>query len=109
MSFQMTLKGVEEEFARLFQTQKTVTKENNRKQVSTMVSELKAKTPVDTGLAQSSWKTTENENGINVENTAEYIQYLNEGSSKQAPARFIESTALKYGVPVGAVVEVKGN
>jgi len=45
--------------------------------------------------------------GINIENNVEYINKLNEGSSKQAPAHFVERIALKYGRPLGVIVDVK--
>ena len=97
----MSLKGVEDEFRRLADKFKDTQREGNKKVVSNMVKDLQDQTPVDTGRARASWETHQTEKGIAVENTTEYIQYLNEGSSKQAPARFIESVALKYGVPVG--------
>jgi hypothetical protein len=107
MSNKMSVSGIADEFRKAFEALKTETTQVNKQTVSKMVNELKAVTPIDTGLAKSSWKTVESLNGTSVENTAEYIQYLNEGSSKQAPARFIEATALKYGVPLGTIVEVK--
>ncbi len=103
----MKLEGIDAEFARLAKLMKASNKLQTRKTVETMVEELIVKTPIDTGLARKSWKMIEQENGITVENSTEYIEYLNQGSSKQAPARFIESVALKYGVPIGTIVEVK--
>lgn len=80
--------------------------ENNlKKQTESFVEDLRAVTPVDTGKAQASWVIEKVANGYDVKNTVEYIQYLNQGSSKQAPAHFVESTALKYGTPVGSIVE----
>jgi HK97 gp10 family phage protein len=67
--------------------------------------ELQEKTPVDTGKARASWQMTDTPNGVNIVNDTEYIQYLNNGSSKQAPSHFIETAALKYGTPNGAIVE----
>lgn len=67
--------------------------------------ELANKTPVDTGFAKASWSVKNNAQGAVIENTAPYIDRLNAGSSKQAPAFFIEQTALKYGTPKGAIVE----
>lgn len=107
MASKMSLAGVAEEFEKAFKQLTENTKEINRKTVDKMVDELVLNTPIDTGLARASWKTTEGVNSISVENTTEYIEHLNEGSSKQAPARFIEATALKYGIPFGTIVEVK--
>jgi HK97 gp10 family phage protein len=70
-----------------------------------MVRDLKEATPVDTGLARDSWKTTERKKSIEVSNDVEYLKYLNEGSSKQAPSHFVEQVALKYGTPLGAITE----
>ena len=53
---------------------------------------LRRITPVDTGFARSRWKYSSNlflPGGV-LENDAPYIIYLNQGSSKQAPAFFIE-------------------
>lgn len=104
----MSIANVNREFERLRNSQKSIVIVSTRQRVNEMVTELKQRTPVDTGLAQSSWKTTDTEKGVDVRNDVEYIQRLNEGSSKQAPAHFIEAVALKYGTPSGMVVEVKG-
>jgi len=55
-----------------------------------LVNDLKAATPVDTGRAQDGWEV---QNG-NIRNDVPYIEHLNQGSSQQAPAHFIESTIL---------------
>lgn len=78
---------------------------NDEARVAAMVKELEAATPVDTGLAKASWQVQKQPWGWKVENTVEYIQYLNEGSSQQAPAHFVEMIALKYGKPHGTIVE----
>lgn len=67
--------------------------------------DLKAATPVDTGEARDGWKVEKLPVGYSVVNEVEHVKYLNEGSSKQAPSHFVESTALKYGTPLGAIVE----
>jgi hypothetical protein len=108
MKFNISVKGIEREFAKLLQSRDFESKKQARIEVSNMVSELRQQTPVDTGLARASWKSSESDKYFLVENTTDYIQYLNEGSSKQAPARFIESTALKYGNPIGTIVDIKG-
>lgn len=108
MKLNMSVQGIDKEFARLSLERTTQSKRQARIEVSRMLSDLKDQTPVDTGLARDSWKSSEQDKFFLVENTADYIQYLNEGSSKQAPARFIESTALKYGNPIGTIVEIKG-
>lgn len=76
--------------------------------VDLMLSDLKSATPVDTGNARDSWRKTIGPNGsFIIENDAEYIQILNQGTSKQAPERFIEATVLQYGVPAGEVVQTR--
>jgi len=67
-----------------------------------IVKALKEATPVDTGYAQSRWRL---ENNV-ISNDAEYIDNLNKGSSKQAPAYFIEKTLLaQEGIyPSGTIV-----
>ena len=69
------------------------------------MSELKNATPVDTGRARDGWKVS----GDSIENDVPYIEHLNEGSSQQAPAYFIEATLLKHsGIkPRGIIVKSK--
>ena len=47
--------------------------------------ELKSTTPVDTGYAKSRWKKSGSINNREIQNDADYIEYLDEGSSRQAP------------------------
>lgn len=82
--------------------------------------ELKLVTPVDQGRARGSWHTsntakdfkdaqdtvvtnsllgpipTDTVESLYITNGTPYIQELNQGSSRQAPARFIEKTISKY-------------
>jgi hypothetical protein len=51
-------------------------------------------TPVDTGKARDGWKLTKKSKGFLIENPVSYIKKLNTGSSKQAPAMFIEQALL---------------
>lgn len=79
------------------------------------VKDLKDATPVDTGYAQSRWKSYK-QNSLTIkfsfknpflfklidsqhiiDNDADYIQYLNAGWSKQAPAFFVEQTLISNG------------
>jgi len=54
---------------------------------------LSAATPVDTGRAAAGWTINDlSDTNIRVNNVVDYVQYLNEGSSKQAPARYVEMT-----------------
>lgn len=70
--------------------------------LQSIVNKLKDATPVDTGNARDNWKT----DGKTISNEVDYIDHLNAGSSKQAPAFFIEKTLLAQpGVyPSGTIV-----
>jgi hypothetical protein len=67
---------------------------------------LESVTPVDTGFAKASWKTEAALEGSKICNNTPYIEYLNAGSSKQAPAFFIERVALEFGKPKGQIVTI---
>ena len=76
------------------------------RETSRMVQDLKSNTPVLTGAARDGWSfRSVGNNKVMVRNSVEYIQALNHGHSRQAPAFFIESTAIKYGRPSGLIVE----
>jgi hypothetical protein len=77
-----------------------------------MLDELIEKTPVDTGYAKSRWRLVSTWNPlfpVKIVNDCPYMPELNSGHSNQAPAYFIERTALKYGKPVGSIVVVKND
>jgi hypothetical protein len=57
-----------------------------------LIQALKAATPVDTGQARDGWRYEDGK----IINDVEYISELNEGTSKQAPAYFIERTLLAH-------------
>ncbi|MDB4575350.1 hypothetical protein N9112_00140 [bacterium] len=101
----MKVKNIEKEFRRL---RKEVDSELSIKAYArslVLKAELQLNTPVDTGEAAGSWTILRTKDGALIRNTADHIEYLNEGSSKQAPAFFIERTALRYGTPVGVIVQ----
>jgi hypothetical protein len=56
-----------------------------------LLQDLAQATPVDTGLAQSSWRL---DNNGNIVNDVPYISELDAGHSQQAPSYFIETTVL---------------
>ena len=74
-----------------------------RKMGLVLVEKLRAATPEDTGRARDGWKY---QNGA-ISNDVEYIDSLNQGTSKQAPSYFIERTLLSEpGVlPNGVIVK----
>lgn len=53
---------------------------------------LREVTPVDTGAARDGWRIEPGENGtLRVVNPEEHVRFLNKGSSRQAPAGFVEA------------------
>jgi hypothetical protein len=101
---QIKLSGIHETFRLL---SKEVTKASES-QLQTagghILSDLVAATPVDTGVAAGGWTLATNRTSAVLENKVEYIEALNDGHSRQAPANFIEKVALKYGKPIGRIV-----
>ena len=75
------------------------------KECERLLTDLKANTPVDTGNAMRSWELKKDKKDFVIVNNVEYIDDLNRGSSRQAPAHFVENTALRYGMPSGTIVE----
>lgn len=84
---------------------KQKTEEAKRKRMAQLVQALKDATPVDTGNARDHWVSQ----GDKIVNETEYIDLLNQGSSKQAPEYFIEKTLLaqKDIIPSGTIVRSK--
>lgn len=82
-----------------------LTEKAKLEKMSKLVDALKEATPVDTGNARDNWKIE----GNSIVNEVEYIEYLNQGSSIQAPQNFIEKTLLtQEGVsPSGTIVRSK--
>jgi hypothetical protein len=67
-----------------------------------LVKKLEEATPIDTGEASKGWKRT----NVGIENSVEYVNTLNAGSSLQAPEYFVERTILSQpGItPSGIIV-----
>lgn len=70
-----------------------------------MLEDLINSTPIDTGKARSSWNLIKEDGKYKFVNSVEYIAELNNGSSKQAPRHFVEHVAMKYGKPIGTIVQ----
>ena len=66
--------------------------ESKKDVVLKAVGRLRRDTPVDTGFAKDHWKV---DSKGNIVNETDYLPELNHGSSKQAPAFFIESAMLE--------------
>lgn len=70
-------------------------------QMKKMVTALQDATPIDTGEARAGWSIV----GSTIQNDVEHINMLNEGSSKQAPSRFVERTLLaQAGVKANGII-----
>ena len=110
MKFEMKLKGIEAELERVRKQINSTKLQIVEKKCKQMLNELVEATPVDTGKARDSWNITHTGNPSSpaiISNEVPYISRLNEGSSKQAPAHFVERIALKFGKPVGQIVQVR--
>jgi hypothetical protein len=103
----MKVLNIKEEMAKLERSRKKSRQLQADLTVATLKQDLVNATPIDTGLARASWDIDRLNNNYNIKNTTEYIQHLNAGSSQQAPAYFIEKIALRYGEPLGTIVDVK--
>lgn len=79
----MEIKWILEEF-------KTLSSKEVAEKRKSLLQKLKDATPVKTGKARDGWKIE----GENIVNEVDYISTLNQGTSKQAPAHFIEKTVL---------------
>lgn len=104
----LKIKGVSSEFKRLREELRKEEKRKLQKVCEQAIAELRDKTPVDTGFAKSQWrlvKTKSKTPEFEIHNETPYIDFLNLGSSKQAPKYFVERTMLKYGKPVGAITK----
>jgi len=132
MVMRIKLQGVSEEFKNMDKELVTFVNEANRLQAFETLNDLKRNTPVDTGRAKNSWVLTQfrgelkdaKKDGVRfsspiigpvsdkkvetlyITNGTPYIEDLNRGSSKQAPARFVESTVLSKDYnPAGVLFE----
>lgn len=65
---------------------------------------VKDRTPVRTGYAQSRWELTVESDGFTLENDADYISYLELGSSSQAPSGMLGITMVEVPDIVDEVV-----
>jgi hypothetical protein len=96
------IKGLKQTLLNIKQQSVELVEAGKLNKMNTIVVALKEATPVDTGEARDGWKIE----GSSIVNPVEHIKYLNEGSSVQAPLRFIEQTVLSQeGInPSGIIV-----
>ena len=57
-----------------------------------VLQEVRKNTPVRTGKARRGWRRKFDRKGASINNNVEYISYLDEGISKQAPDGFSKPT-----------------
>jgi len=101
----MTVQGINETFRQLQLDAKDEGYSGTLKVVTVMTQALRNATPVDTGKARDGWGILPIGDDFKVYNNVEYIDKLNEGTSKQAPANFIETTVLLFAKPLGMIVD----
>ncbi len=101
----MSIKGIEKTFESIKVEMEGLQLKDLQRVSKLLIDDLKKDTPVDTGLASNSWSMETRKSSVVVSNDVAYIKHLNEGSSRQAPAHFVERAALKYGTPLGAITE----
>lgn len=89
----------------LLLTFRKAAKKERTRVLNKLVENLAKATPVDTGEAAAGWRIE----GQSIVNDVAHIEQLNHGSSKQAPAFFVEQTVLAArGVtPSGVIVKSK--
>ena len=104
---------VKKEFERLEDEIGIVARGLTQEEAEDLLDNLKQATPIDKGNARNSWsinsptETFDKETEITITNSAEYIEQLNQGSSRQAAPRFIERETLKLFEPNGIIVKRK--
>lgn len=100
VNFQQEMQRVEEEVRQMADMEIS-------EKITYAVDTLKVVTPVDTGRARSGWTSQrfrsskklkeEVQEGI-ISNPVEYVEYLNRGTSNQAPRYFIEQVLTRIGL-----------
>lgn len=117
MVVRVRFRGISEALADLDQELATAVERELRADALRAYADLKLANPVDTGDSRNSWNISTNRGvfrdtgtisirqraksintigSIFFTNKADYIQFLNEGSSSQARTAFIETSILRY-------------
>jgi hypothetical protein len=105
----LKIKNFNKELVQIKNRIRESSKKEIKKECDSLLTELIEATPIDTGFAKSQWKLVESKDSkyfFEFHNAAPYIQYLNMGTSKQAPKYFIERTVLRRAQPIGIVVQI---
>jgi hypothetical protein len=92
MSIQIKLKGRRSAMSSLRKEVRRKGELGVQKRKLKLLSELRDATPVDTGEARDGWSLSP----FGIYNNVDHISRLNTGSSKQAPAFFIEKILLTH-------------
>jgi len=111
--FDIKVQNIKAEFNKLEQELKTEAATKSDLVILDAISDLRDATPKDSGFAADSWYFQKEGKDLltgyenySLTNSAPYIETLNNGSSRQAPKRFIEKTLFKYFESDGIVVKV---
>ncbi len=56
---------------------------------STLTANLRSRTPIDTGRARRGWTSRSSGRTASIDNRTPYIEYLEQGHSRQAPNGFV--------------------
>lgn len=88
------ISGVTNVLADIASKTKKLKEANTVKIAKELVDKLKKETPVDTGYARDHWELLKAGGQLSIENPTPYLNELNEGSSQQAPAHFVEIAVL---------------
>jgi len=98
IDFEKEMRRIREEVARL-------ANQEIREKIIFATEQLRIVTPVDKGRARAGWRYEIEQSGFrntfqggSIINQVEYIERLNRGHSKQAPAYFIEQTLNATGI-----------
>ena len=99
------VKGIKDTLEMIRKEADAEVEKQKKEKISPILRRLKQSTPIDTGEARNGWRITEK----GIENDVPYISYLNQGSSTQAPAYFVERAVLSQpGIkPSGIIVTKK--
>lgn len=103
----ISIENIDSEFRKISQQVEKESKAYLDIKSEELLKDLKEATPVDTGRARDGWELVKGVDVNKIENDVPYIDRLNHGSSKQAPPFFVEKEALKYGRPLGTIVNTK--
>ena len=106
MKLKISAKGSKSEIRRIKAQFQKESHSHLETQVKKLVVALAKETPKDTGEASRGWGYRAARPGLlEVFNLVPYIAALNRGHSRQAPSFFVETTAVKFGKPLGLIVK----